>query len=205
MGIKIQRNTDGIKKVYIIYFEELPNECYIGETVKLLRYRLNRHKSEAYTIGRSRKEKWLRRNMDNGFNPKIKLLCKCKSPKHALRKEAFYIRRYKLRGYKLWNSNDGGKSSKSKYIRKETRQKISKSKKLYHFTDKHIANIKKNHASNKAIQAIDIITDEILTFRSIIVAGEQLGISHTRIRNYIRRKKEGSDETNLEGFNFKLI
>lgn len=109
-------------KVYLLKFKELNKEGYIGITDRTLKLRLRGHLGDSKR-SKTKKSKWLKRNIDKGYTLEIKLLKNVENYK-AYRKERQFIRRYKRWGWKLFNSTIGGKGFSSKHSNK-TKKKIS--------------------------------------------------------------------------------
>lgn len=128
-------------KVYVLYSTEDFRIKYVGAT-KDVNNRFHHHLSTS-ELSESRKCKWIRNLLYNGYELRYKIVHHCKDMKEALSKEVNLIRILKELGYELVNSTDGGLGCKnptedirkkksefmsSREISFETREKMRASK-----------------------------------------------------------------------------
>lgn len=142
---------------------------YIGQTIKLLRQRLQMHIAEK---GNRRKNTWIKSLKNIKLQPTIELIELCDSRDHLNEREIYLIKYYREQGFDLTNACDGGKGSQGRIVSleereckrqlrigyklsDETKRKIGESKK--HLTDEARKNLsiasKKRGMSRKIVEA----------------------------------------------------
>lgn len=128
-------------KIYCLYD---PLDCkirYIGRTSKkVLHHRLIEHITKARYFESYYKNKrvphrvnWIKKLLNEGREPKIKLLCEIKGWKESHIFERALISKYKDK-FNLTNSEDRGEGGKNRIVTDEDKLKISNSLKEYYKT-----------------------------------------------------------------------
>lgn len=131
-------------KIYCLYD---PLECkirYIGRTSKkVLKHRLIEHITKAKYFESYYKEKrfphrvnWIKKVLNEGREPKIKLLCEIEGWKESHIFERALINKYKDK-FNLTNLEDRGEGGKNRIVSEEDKLKISKSLKEYYKSGKN--------------------------------------------------------------------
>ena len=100
-----------MEKKYVVYvltssFEPM-NYRYVGITSKTLCKRLYYHLYNSKKLN-TYKDKWIQKNINNGYQILINSIREKLSEKEAKLLEIEYIRFYKEKGYKLTNATEGG-------------------------------------------------------------------------------------------------
>ncbi len=98
-------------KVYIYYLSDPEtNEIrYIGQTVKLLKYRLSSHIYDSKRI-RNHRTNWIRSIVNKGLKPNIVLIEEVNKSSY-IEREKYWIEYYKNLGFNLVNGTIGGEGS----------------------------------------------------------------------------------------------
>ncbi len=122
-----------IPKIYGLYDPRYPNDIkYVGVTVQKLNTRLNNHRCITKSTNFTHKENWINKLYREGVCPEIKLLEECNSVELMYEREIVWIKNLRKQGYKLTNTDEGGKGRASgprKPHSEETKRKMSEAQK----------------------------------------------------------------------------
>lgn len=111
--------------IYRIFFQHDDMKCYIGVSSNP-KVRLQHHLSPSKLRSRTQKNNWLKKNIAEGRKPEIEILAKGHSG-NIFQLEIEYIQKYKMDGYILTNSTDGGEGMLNPSL--ATREKLSRASK----------------------------------------------------------------------------
>lgn len=96
---------------------------YVGKSHRTARRRLRRHLAPCYLRGHTHKERWIRRLMRLGLEPRIIVLERCSSPESLSAREIWWIARYRALGADLTNATPGGDGGGAPHT-EESKEKI---------------------------------------------------------------------------------
>jgi GIY-YIG catalytic domain/NUMOD1 domain len=113
--------------LYVLKDPETLEIKYVGITTKSLRERLSGHMKESKRYTHRYKCKWVNSLTERGLKPLIEHLEFCTEDNWEER-EKFYIKDFKEKGYKLTNTDEGGRG-----ICLKSRNNISKKKIVYKY------------------------------------------------------------------------
>lgn len=105
--------------IYKLYFNNIENEGYIGQTIQTIQKRLSQHRFNAKN-NKTTKEKWINKN--GRFNLKYSILYEGDDLDFN---EIKFIKYYKEKGFKLYNITDGGSGEGARGY-KHTKQEIER-------------------------------------------------------------------------------
>lgn len=111
---------------YLANSNEPINIRYIGYTSKTLKHRLWHHLNTSKRLITHR-DKWVNKSINDGHTILIIPIETNLSAEEAIKKEVYYIKKYRNEGYNLTNATDGGEGVVNPSL--ESRQKISEKNK----------------------------------------------------------------------------
>lgn len=119
--------------IYAIFDVKYPNIIrYIGKTKKKVEDRLKQHIYLSKKKIKRPLNLWIKKLIDEGNNPSIKILEETNDKEWAER-EMFWIKKMKDNGDDLLNLTDGGESNLNYKPTEETKKKISENNKGKHY------------------------------------------------------------------------
>lgn len=142
-----------ISMKYYIYTLEHPitNEIrYIGKTNNL-KLRFNRHNCPT---GTTHKENWIKSLKKDNLKPIMNILEEFDNEKTCYQSEVYWISQFKTWGFNLVNIHEGGKEKYSNPMKKEIKEKVSKTLKERYKKQQHHLKGKKQTEEHKLNRSI---------------------------------------------------
>jgi hypothetical protein len=134
---------ESMKKDSIVYYlvstRDMKNIRYIGVTCKGAVQRLRRHLYD-YRYTNTYKDRWIKKELKEGFEILISVLHYDLTYSQALKKEILEIKKHREKGFKLVNTTDGGDGFRGKKSPEHIR-KMTEARKNVVFTDEWRRNI----------------------------------------------------------------
>ncbi len=125
------RNAPNNRFIYGIFDPTNGELKYVGCTVDHLEHRLATHLVPSALNRRNHRSNWLNSVLAKGLNPQMRLLIDYGdiSYKELLKLEIYWIKHYRLLGFKLVNATDGGEGMLGYKHSEEARRNMSECKK----------------------------------------------------------------------------
>ena len=175
---EVEKVDTNIYKIYLLKDPVTQEIRYVGQTYKILKYRLNEHLQDSKRK-KFRNVNWIKSLLKKDLKPIIELIEEC-SLDNVDEREIYWISYFRSINSKLNNHDDGGRFQKRKFKHSEEfKSKIGKFMKNFKKSKEHVRKIAINFMF--PVSQYTIEGQFINSYESIREASKQTGINRKGI------------------------